>query len=294
MLDVDSRRFSSAKLASGSKTLAIGFIKPRVAQAPVACSIGRASDAAKASLHASGWGSAHAHPYAARQHPTQSMPPRRRQQRKVTAAPPAATSGAPRPAAAPSEDALLQQVLAESRRAAAAAPLSEEAELQRALAMSAQSYTAEQSQRKAYERYAAPAGAVQPARAPQNTPPPRAPRHTPPPRAPLAAADLAPLHALRTRAEQAVSERRQREARLAELARRPPAIQAAPDVARLMDELGLSRFLPLLLAEEVEDMDTLRLLEARELKDLLLPLGARTKLLHALKREPGWRPRHTR
>ena len=27
MLDVDSRRFSSAKLASGSKTLAIGFIK---------------------------------------------------------------------------------------------------------------------------------------------------------------------------------------------------------------------------------------------------------------------------
>ena len=180
----------------------------------------------------------------------------------------------------------------ESRRTAAAAPLSEDAELQRALAMSAQSYTAEQSQRKAYERYAAPAGAVQPARAPQNTPPPRAPRHTPPPRAPPAAAALAPLHALRTRAEQAVSERRQREARLEELSRRPPAIQAAPDVARLMDELGLARFLPLLLAEEVEDMDTLRLLEARELKDLLLPLGARTKLLHALKREPGWRPRY--
>ncbi len=221
------------------------------------------------------------------------MPPRRRQQRKVTAAPPAATSGAPRPPAG-SEDALLQQVLAESRRAAAAAPLSEDAELQRALAMSAQSYTAEQSQRKAYERYAAPAGAVQPARAPQNTPPPRAPRHTPPPRAPLAAAELAPLHALRQRAEQAVSERRQREARLAELARRPPSIQAAPDVARLMDELGLARFLPLLLAEEAADMETLRCLEATDLKDLLLPLGARTKLLHALKREPGWRPRHTR
>ena len=186
MLDVDSRRFSSAKLASGSKTLAIGFIKPRVAQAPVACSIGRASDAAKASLHASGWGSAHAHPYAAGQHPTQSMPPRRGQQRKATAAPPTATTGAPRPPAG-SEDALLQQVLAESRRAAAAAPLSEEAELQRALAMSAQSYTAEQSQRKAYERYAAPAGAV------------RAPRHAPPPQPP-AGADLAPLHALRTRA----------------------------------------------------------------------------------------------
>ena len=178
----------------------------------------------------------------------------------------------------------------ESRRTAAAAPLSEDAELQRALAMSAQSYTAEQSQRKAYERYAAPAGAVQPARAPQNTPPPRAPRHAPPPQPP-AGADLAPLHALRTRAERAVSERRQREARLVELARRPPPIQAAPDVVRLMDELGLARFLPLLLAEEVEDMDTLRLLEARELKDLLLPLGARTKLLHALKREPGWRPR---
>jgi len=176
---------------------------------------------------------------------------------------------------------LLQQVLAESRRAAAAAPLSEEAELQRALAMSAQSYTAEQSQRKAYERYAAPAGAV------------RAPRHAAPPQPPASAA-LAPLHALRQRAEQAVSERRQREARLAELARRPPPIQAAPDVARLMDELGLARFLPLLLAEEVEDMDTLRLLGARELKDLLLPLGARTKLLHALKREPGWRPRHAR
>ena len=213
------------------------------------------------------------------------MPPRRRQRKAQTT--PTATTGAPRPPAG-SEDALLQQVLAESRRAAAAAPLSEEAELQRALAMSAQSYTAEQSQRKAYERYAAPAGAVQPARAPQNTPPPRAPRHAPP------EAGLAPLHALRQRAEQAVSERRQREARLAELARRPPPIQAAPDVARLMDELGLARFLPLLLAEEVEDMDTLRLLEARELKDLLLPLGARTKLLHALKREPGWRPRHTR
>ena len=218
------------------------------------------------------------------------MPPRRQRQRK--AATPAAATGAPRPPAAPgSEDALLQQVLAESSRAAAAAPLSEEAELQRALAMSAQSYTAEQSQRKAYERYAAPAGAVQPARAPQNTPPPRAPRHTPPPRAPLAAADLAPLHALRTRAEQAVSERRQREARLVELARRPPAIQAAPDVVRLMDELGLSRFLPLLLAEEAADMETLGCLEASDLKDLLLPLGARTKLLHALKREPGWRPR---
>ena len=182
----------------------------------------------------------------------------------------------------------------ESRRTAAAAPLSEDAELQRALAMSAQSYTAEQSQRKAYERYAAPAGAVQPARAPQNTPPPRAPRHTPPPRAPLAAADLAPLHALRTRAEQAVSERRQREARLAELSRRPPAVQAAPDVARLMDELGLARFLPLLLAEEAADMETLQCLEASDLKDLLLPLGARTKLLHALKRNPGWRPRHIR
>ena len=162
----------------------------------------------------------------------------------------------------------------ESRRTAAAAPLSEDAELQRALAMSAQSYTAEQSQRKAYERYAAPAGAV------------RAPRHAPP------ETGLAPLHALRTRAERAVSERRQREARLAELARRPPAIQAAPDVARLMDELGLARFLPLLLAEEAADMETLQCLEASDLKDLLLPLGARTKLLHALKREPGWRPRY--
>ena len=238
-------------------------------------------------------GAAYTHPYAGAAPPTQSMPPRRRQQRKATAAPPTATTGAPRPPAG-SEDALLQQVLAESRRAAAAAPLSEEAELQRALAMSAQSYTAEQSQRKAYERYAAPAGAVQPARAPQNTPPPRAPRHTPPPRAPLAAADLAPLHELRTRAEQAVSERRQREARLAELSRRPPSIQAAPDVVRLMDELGLARFLPLLLAEEAADMETLGCLEASDLKDLLLPLGARTKLLHALKREPGWRPRHTR
>ena len=164
----------------------------------------------------------------------------------------------------------------ESRRTAAAAPLSEEAELQRALAMSAQSYNQEQSQRKAYERYAAPAGAV------------RAPRHAPP------EAGLAPLHELRTRAERAVSERRQREAKLAELARRPPAIQAAPDVARLMAELGLSRFLPLLLAEEAADMETLRCLEASDLKDLLLPLGARTKLLHALKRNPGWRPRHTR
>ena len=72
------------------------------------------------------------------------------------------------PAAPGSEDALRQQVLAESRRAAASAPLSEEAELQRALAMSAQSYNQEQRQRKAYERSAAPAGAV------------RAPRHAPP------------------------------------------------------------------------------------------------------------------
>lgn len=161
----------------------------------------------------------------------------------------------------------------ESRRTAAAAPLSEDAELQRALAMSAQSYNQEQSQRKAYERYAAPAGAV------------RAPRHAPP------ETGLAPLHALRTRAERAVSERRQREAKLAELARRPPAIQAAPDVARLMDELGLSHFLPLLLAEEAADMETLICLEAGDLKDLLLPLGARTKLLYALK-HPDWRPRY--
>ena len=167
----------------------------------------------------------------------------------------------------------------ESRRTAAAAPLSEDAELQRALAMSAQSYNQEQSQRKAYERYAAPAGAV------------RAPRHAAPPQPPASAA-LAPLHALRQRAEQAVSERRQREARLAELSRRPPSIQAAPDVVRLMDELGLARFLPLLLAEEAADMDTLLCLGPSDLKELLLPLGARTKLLHALKREPGWRPRY--
>ena len=210
------------------------------------------------------------------------MPPRRRQQRKPTQTTPAATTGAPRPPAAPSsEDELLRRAMEESRRTAAAAPLSEDAELQRALAMSAQSYNQEQSQRKAYERYAAPAGAV------------RAPRHAAPPQPPASAA-LAPLHALRTRAEQAVSERRQREARLAELARRPPSIQAAPDVVRLMEELGLSRFLPLLLAEEAADMETLGCLEASDLKDLLLPLGARTKLLHALKREPGWRPRHTR
>ena len=91
-----------------------------------------------------------------------------------------------------------------------------------------------------------------------------------------------------------MSERRQREARLVELARRPPAIQAAPDVVRLMDELGLARFLPLLLAEEAADMDTLLCLGASDLKELLLPLGARTKLLHALKRDPGWRPRHPR
>ena len=206
------------------------------------------------------------------------MPPRRpRQRNKPAAAPPAARNG---PAAPSGDDELLRRAMEESRRTAAAAPLSEDAELQRALAMSAQSYNQEQSQRKAYERYAAPAGAV------------RAPRHTAPPQPPPASAALAPLHVLRKRAEQAVSERRQREARLAELSRRPPAIQAAPDVARLMDELGLSRFLPLLLAEEAADMETLRCLEATDLKDLLLPLGARTKLLHALKRDPGWRPRH--
>jgi len=59
-----------------------------------------------------------------------------------------------------------------------------------------------------------------------------------------------------------------------------------------MDELGLARFLPLLLAEEAADMDTLLCLGPSDLKELLLPLGARTKLLHALKREPGWRPRY--
>ena len=75
------------------------------------------------------------------------------------------------------------------------------------------------------------------------------------------------------------------EARLAELSRRPPSIQAAPDVARLMDDLGLSRFLPLLLADEAADMDTLKCLEAMDLKDMLLPRGARTKLLHALRRD---------
>ena len=203
------------------------------------------------------------------------MPPRRRQQRKPTQTTPATTTAAPPRTAAPSsEDELLRRAMEESRRTAAAAPLSEDAELQRALAMSAQSYNQEQSQRKAYERYAAPAGAV------------RAPRHAPP------ETGLAPLHALRTRAERAVSERRQREAKLAELARRPPAIQAAPDVARLMDELGLSHFLPLLLAEEAADMETLICLEAGDLKDLLLPLGARTKLLYALK-HPDWRPRYS-
>ena len=82
-----------------------------------------------------------------------------------------------------------------------------------------------------------------------------------------------------------MSERRQREARLAELARRPPSIQAAPDVARLLDELGLARFLPLLLAEEAADMDTLKCLQDGDLEALLLPRGARTKLLHALQRD---------
>ena len=75
------------------------------------------------------------------------------------------------------------------------------------------------------------------------------------------------------------------EARLAELSRRPPSIQAAPDVARLMDDLGLSRFLPLLLAEEAADMDTLKCLHEMDLEALLLPRGARTKLLHALRRD---------
>ena len=75
------------------------------------------------------------------------------------------------------------------------------------------------------------------------------------------------------------------EARLAELSRRPPSIQAAPDVARLMHDLGLSRFLPLLLADEAADMDTLKCLQAGDLEALLLPRGARTKLLHALQRD---------
>ena len=57
---------------------------------------------------------------------------------------------------------------------------------------------------------------------------------------------------------------------------------SAPDVARLMDDLGLSRFLPLLLADEAADMDTLKFLEARDLEEMLLPRGARMKLLHAL------------
>ena len=74
------------------------------------------------------------------------------------------------------------------------------------------------------------------------------------------------------------------EARLAELSRRPPPMQAAPDVARLMDDLGLSRFLPLLLADEAADMETLRCLEVGDLKDLLLPRAARTELFHALRR----------
>ena len=53
------------------------------------------------------------------------------------------------------------------------------------------------------------------------------------------------------------------EARLAELSRRPPSIQAAPDVARLMDDLGLSRFLPLLLADEAADMGRKRTIDGR-------------------------------
>ena len=165
----------------------------------------------------------------------------------------------------------------ESRRTAAAAPLSEEAELQRALAMSAQSYTAEQSQRKAYERYAAPAGAV------------RAPRHAAPPQPPASAAWLPSTSC--GRGPNGPCPNGQREAKLAELARRPPAIQAAPDVARLMDELGLSHFLPLLLAEEAADMETLICLEAGT-GGAAPAAGRAAKLLHALKREPGWRPRY--
>ena len=52
-----------------------------------------------------------------------------------------------------------------------------------------------------------------------------------------------------------------------------------------MDDLGLSRFLPLLLAEEAADMDTLKCLHEMDLEALLLPRGARTKLLHALRRD---------
>ena len=88
-----------------------------------------------------------------------------------------------------------------------------------------------------------------------------------------------------------MSERRQREAKLAELARRPPAIQAAPDVARLMDELGLSHFLPLLLAEEAADMETDDVFKQDG------PEGSRPAARGAdesfcmLLKHPDWRPR---
>ena len=219
------------------------------------------------------------------------MPPRPRRQRK--AAPAANNGGQPRrPApvatnfnsavATTPEDAKLLRAIAESRRAAATAPLSEEAELQRVLAMSAQSYSAEQSQRAAYERYAAPA--APPRRAP--APPPRAPSQRTPP----AGAALPPLQVLRERAERARTERQQREAKLTELARQPPPVQAEAEVVALLARAGLARYLPLLLAEEVADMETLRYMAAEDLKLILLPLGARAKLLHALQ-DPSWRPR---
>ena len=72
----------------------------------------------------------------------------------------------------------------------------------------------------------------------------------------------------------------------------PPAVgvfggarqRAAPlprELGPFLDALGLGHYLTALHGEDVKDLDTLRLLDANDLRDVGFPIGARAKLLNA-------------
>ena len=218
----------------------------------------RAGSSLTSLLH-SCWGSLRI--YRSGQHSPQSMPPRRRQRKAQTT--PAATTAAPRPPAAPSSEdgAAPTGHGGVAPRRLPAAPLSEEAELQRALAMSAQSYTAEQSQRKAYERYAAPAGAVRGAATRRA----RRSRRPAPAWRPSTRCGRGPNGPCPNGGSARPSSPSWQDGR------RPS--KPRPTSRGSWTSLGLARFPPLLLAEEAADMDAYAVSGAEDLKDLAPAAG---------------------
>ena len=60
----------------------------------------------------------------------------------------------------------------------------------------------------------------------------------------------------------------------------PPA--SVGGLADFLASCGLAHHLDMLRREDIDDVDTLRLLDSDDLRDVGFPVGARRKLLHAL------------